>query len=93
VKRNSEKNVLKRKGRSKIRKKRVFCKEAKKFKRNSENNRSKTMRNEAKKLFFGFAKTSENEAKQDVFRFISLRSENLKRAKKGHPNSCSKIRL
>jgi hypothetical protein len=44
------------------------------------------MQNEAKNLFVGFAKTSENEAKQDVFRFILLQSENLKRAKKGHPN-------
>jgi hypothetical protein len=43
------------------------------------------MRNKVKKKYFGFAKTRENEAKQDVFRFISLRSENLKRAKKGHP--------
>jgi hypothetical protein len=43
------------------------------------------MRNEAKKIFFSFAKTSKNEAKQDAFRFISLRSENLKRAKKRHP--------
>jgi hypothetical protein len=34
------------------------------------------MRNEAKKKIFSFAKTSENEAKQDAFRFISLRSEN-----------------
>jgi hypothetical protein len=66
--------------------KRVFCLEVKNFKRNSEKNRCETMRNEAKKLFFGFAKTSENEAKQDAFRFISLRSENLKRAKKGHPS-------
>jgi hypothetical protein len=43
------------------------------------------MRNEAKKII-GFAKTSEKEAEQDVFRFISLRSENLKRTKKGHPS-------
>jgi hypothetical protein len=34
------------------------------------------MQNEAKKLFFSFAKASENEAKQDEFRFFSLRSEN-----------------
>jgi hypothetical protein len=45
------------------------------------------MRNEAKKIIFGFAKTSENEAKQDAFRFISLRSKNQKRAKKGHPST------
>jgi hypothetical protein len=47
------------------------------------------MRNEAKIFFVGFAKTSENEAKQDAFRFISFRSENLKRAKKGHPSAGS----
>jgi hypothetical protein len=49
------------------------------------------MQNDAEKNFFGFAKTSENEAKQDAFRFISLRSENEKRAKKGHPRvpSCA----
>jgi hypothetical protein len=40
------------------------------------------MRNEAKKFFFGFAKTSENDAKQDGFRFISLRSENYKKERK-----------
>jgi hypothetical protein len=58
--------------------KRNFGFEAKRLKRNSEKIRSETMRNEAKKLpvFFSFAKTSENEAKQDEFRFISLRSEN-----------------
>jgi hypothetical protein len=54
----------------------VFSFEAKRLKRSSEKTRSETMRNEAKKYFFGFAKTSEKEAKQDVFRFISLRSEN-----------------
>jgi hypothetical protein len=59
-KRNREKSVLKQKSRSEIAKK----------------NRSETMRNEAKIYFFGFAKTSENEAKQDAFCFILLRSEN-----------------
>jgi hypothetical protein len=38
-----------------------------------------------KKWCVCFAKTSENEAKQVAFRFILLRSENLKRAKKEHP--------
>jgi hypothetical protein len=57
----------------------------KRLKRNSKKIGSETMRNEAKNFFFGFAKTCENEAKQDAFRFILLRSENLKRAKKGHP--------
>jgi hypothetical protein len=45
--------------------------------RNSEKNQSETMQNEAKKIFFCFAKTSENEAKRDAFCFISLRRENL----------------
>jgi hypothetical protein len=49
--------------------KQSYCLEAKRFKRNSE---KKTKRNEAKKIVFGFAK----KAKQDAFRFISLRSEN-----------------
>jgi hypothetical protein len=53
----------------------VFCFEAKSLKRNGEKNRSETMQNKVKFLF-SFAKTSENEAKQDVFRFITLRSEN-----------------
>jgi hypothetical protein len=46
------------------------------------------MRNDAKKAkkwCVCFAKTCENEAKQVEFRFISLRSENFKKAKKGHP--------
>jgi hypothetical protein len=55
------------------------------LKQNSKNNRSETMQNEAKKYFIGFPKTSKNEAKQDVFRFILLRSENLKKSEKGTP--------
>jgi hypothetical protein len=67
---------LKQKDLRKIMKKGIFGFEAKRLKRNSEKIQSETMRNEAKKLFFSFAKTSENEAKQDEFRFISLHSEN-----------------
>jgi hypothetical protein len=40
------------------------------------------MRKEAKKNIFSFAKTSENEAKQDAFRFISRK---LKKNEKGTP--------
>jgi hypothetical protein len=57
-------------------KKGIFGFEARSLKRNSEKIRSETMRNEAKKIIFSFAKTSEKEVKQDEFRFISLRSEN-----------------
>jgi hypothetical protein len=51
--------------------------------RRMRNSEKKSMPNEAKKCWF--VKTSENIAKQDAFRFISLRSENLKRVKKGIP--------
>jgi hypothetical protein len=35
------------------------------------------MQNEAKKIVSGFAKTSENEAKQDTFRFVLLGIESF----------------
>jgi hypothetical protein len=79
--------------RSKQNDEKEFCFDAKRLKRNSEKIRSETMRNEAKKFFLGFAKTCENEAKQDAFRFISLRSKNLKRAKKGHPMAYCQLAL
>jgi hypothetical protein len=48
----------------------------------SEIAKKNSKRNEAKKkIFFSFAKTSENETKQDAFRLNSLRSENLKSEK------------
>jgi hypothetical protein len=53
--------------------KRVVCFEAKRLKGNSEKIIGETVRNEGKN-YFGFAKKSENEAKQDAFRFSSLRS-------------------
>jgi hypothetical protein len=53
-------------------KKRVFVEKQK----SSSEIAKKLKQNKAKKIIFGFVKTSKNEAKQDAFRFISLGSKN-----------------
>jgi hypothetical protein len=51
------------------------------------------MRNEVKKYFFGFAKSSENEANQDTFCFISLRSKNKKKEQKREPSQSHRKKI
>jgi hypothetical protein len=46
-------------------------------------------RNKPKKLFFGFVKQTETQPKQIVFRFFSVRTENIFCLFRGHPNSAS----
>ena len=55
------------------------------LKRNDAKKLMRNERNEAKNLFFSFAKQSKKETKRFQFRFVSLRSEKHKKAKMGHP--------
>jgi hypothetical protein len=43
-------------------------------------------RNKPKKIFFGFAKQTENQPKQIVFRFVSVRTEKKIYLFRGHPS-------
>jgi hypothetical protein len=44
-------------------------------------------RNKPKKKFFGFTKQTETNAKQILFRFVSVRTENIFFSFRGHPTS------
>ena len=60
----------------------------KSFKRKEAKN---LKRKEAKFIFSSFAKRGENQAKRDAFSLFSLRSENKKQAKMGHPNPIADV--